>query len=240
MNPTRENCPAQAGRTRRARVIGNALDEGDGIMSYKRFVPVLELFLIVVVPFMTVGFDILEDTRAYNQLFDFATIENTIHRFKTDYAQSTRKGVFQHSEPKEYTKLWKLIQSYTHTPLRKERPYAITMLKVNNPQTVSLPYTAPDVVLIPESAPIVAVYQEFSDGTKIPGKDVVIVGTIADLERWFLNAKKTTRIVMNMSVSLLSILLGLFIHFGKKAEQQKGTESSNKSLHRIAQKSGSR
>jgi hypothetical protein len=189
---------------------------------------------------MTVGLDMLEGTRAYNQLFDFATIENTIHRFKTEYGQSTRRAISQHSEPKEYTKLWKLIQSYTHTPLRKERPYAISMLKVNNPQTVSLPYTAADVVLIPESTPIVAVYQEFADGTKIPGKDVLIVGTIADLERWFLNAKRTTRIVLNMSVSLFSILLGLCVHFGKKGEPQKSTESSNKTVHRIARKSGSR
>jgi hypothetical protein len=197
------------------------LDAEHGRMCYKRFIPLLELFLIVVVPFMTVGLDMLEDTRAYNQLFDFTTIENTIHRFKTNYAPPTQSAVFHHSEPKEYAKLWKLIQAYTHAPLRKERPYAITMLKVNNPQTVSLPYVAPDVVLIPESAPIVAVYQEFSDGTKIPGKDIVIVGTIADLERWFLNAKKATRIVMNMSLSLLSILLGLSVHFGKKKKEKK-------------------
>jgi len=209
-------------------------------MNYKRFVSLLELFLIVGIPFMTVGLDMLEDSRIYNQLFDFTTIDNTIYRFKTDYAQSIRRGVFEHSEPKEYRKLWKLIQTYTHTPLRKERPYAISMLKVNNPPKVSLPYTAPDVELIPDSAPIVAVYQEFSDGTKIPGKDVVIVGTIADLERWLLNAKKTIRIVMNMSVSLLSILLGLFIHFGKKAKSQRGTDSPNETVHRIAGKSCSR
>ena len=119
-------------------------------MSFKRFVSALELFLIVVVPFMTVGLDVLEDTRIYSQLFDFATIEDTIHRFKTEYTESPQRAVFEHSEPKEYKALWKLIRTYTHAPLRKERPYAISMLKVNNPQTVSLPYIAPDVVLIRE------------------------------------------------------------------------------------------
>ncbi len=204
-------------------------------MSYKRFVSVLELFLIIAVPFMTVGLDILEDTRIYNKMFDFATLENTIYNFKTDYAQSPKRAIFEHSEPQEYRTLWKLILTYTHAPLRKERPYAISMLKINNPQSVSLPYTAPDVVLIPESAPIVAVYQEFSDGTKIPGKNVIIVGTIADLERWFISDKKKIKIIANMSVSLVSILLGLVIHFGK-AKLEQGTDSANKSLHRIAQR----
>ena len=147
--------------------------------------------------------------------FDFDKVADTIYEFKSDYTQSKKRTIFKDSDGRKYTDLWKLIKSYTHAPLRTQQPYAISTLKINNPPTVSLPYNAPEVILIPESAPIVAVYYEFpkQDGAKVPGKDIIIVGTVADLQQWFLDAKKNIRIKINMMISLMSIVIGLFIHF---------------------------
>ena len=195
-------------------------------MNSNRFITILELFLIVVIPFMTAGLDLFEDSKIYNQLFNFTVIENTIYRFKTDYTNSMNRSIFK--DDSEFREIWKLIQAYTSAPLRSEPPYTISMLKVNNPQTVSLPYHAPDVILIPESAPIVAVYYEFpiKDGVKIPGKDIIIVGTIADLERWFFDAKKKIRITINMLISLMSIIFGLIIHIYTKGMMGSKEQSS--------------
>ena len=101
-------------------------------------------------------------------------------------------------------------------------------LKINNPQTVTLP-SSEEIKIIPDSSPIIAVYQEFSaEKNKVLRENIVVVGTITDLERWFLDAKKTIRIIMNMSISILSVFLGLFIHFSKKPKPLKATPNTEK------------
>jgi len=183
-----------------------------------KILPILEIFLIVVIPLLTTGLDLFENSKLYNHFFNFDKVSSAIDGFKSDYAQSKKSTIFKESDGKEFVDLWKLIKSYTHATIRSQEPYAISMLKINNPPTVSVPYNAPDVILVPESAPIVAVYFEFSKekDAKIPRKDIIIVGTVADIERWFLDKKKNIRITINMTISLMSILMGLFIHFAKK------------------------
>ena len=186
----------------------------------KKIIPILEIFLIVVIPLLTTGFDLFENKKLYEHYFGFDNIANAINGFKSDYAYLNKRTIFKNSDGDKFADIWKLIKSYTNAPIRSQQPYAISMLKIDNPPTVSPPCNAPAVILIPKSAPIVVVYNEFQnvDGAKIPCKDIIIIGTIADLERWFLDTKKNIRIKVNMMISLMSIFIGLFMDF--KNEQK--------------------
>jgi len=187
-------------------------------------VAVLEIFLIAIVPLFTAGLDLFENTRLYDKLNNFDIVEETINlRFSVNYQSETNSTIFKDKETKLYNVFWKFIKSHTPTELRDETPFAISMLGISNPSRVALPYDAPDITLIPDSVPIVAVYYEYSPqkNSLIPGKDIIIIGTIADLKRWLSDDKRNLRIKVNTIISLISITCGLFLIFMEKNKAKK-------------------
>ncbi len=207
-------------------------------MRIKKIIPVLQVFLIVVIPLLTTGLDLIDDSTLYTRFFGFDTIANVLYTLKADYTQSNQRTIYRDSNRKEFVSLWRLIKSYSNAPIRSEEPYCIGLLEVENPSKVTLPSYAV-ITLYPDSAPIVATYYEFPrvEGTKIPRKDIIVVGTIADLEKWLLTSKKNIRIKFNMIVSLISIVCGLLVHVhnkqdlsqdeGKNRKEEKGKKLSH-------------
>ena len=99
------------------------------------------------------------------------------------------------------------------------------MLAISNPPKVALPSKTTEVILIPDTSPVIAVYHEFfEDGEKIPSKDIIIIETINDFKNWLADNKQNLRIKINMLISILLITISLYVFFGHSKYSKKMSE----------------
>ena len=175
-------------------------------------ITILEIFLIVIIPSLTIGFDYFENSKLYNQVFGFSNIEKVmIEEFTKSHLNSDRKLISR--EDKEFNYAWKLIKSDTLVKLPNKLPKYIVRLGVKNaPYTPYINNT--QFILIPESVPIVVGYCDETEpfSPKCSWNDTIIVGTVEDFKNWISKKERNIRIKTNLFLSLLSIIMGSYIH----------------------------
>ena len=187
----------------------------------KKLVYFLELFLIVIVPLLSIGFDIFENSPEYNKIFGFLDIQKVMDSEFTS-AHLNPDRILLSREHSEFENVWNLIKTNTLIELPDEEPKYIMRLGVKNapysPWINDSKYT-----LIPESVPIIVGYCDESDpfNLKCDFNDAIIIGTVEDFKRWVLEKQHSIRIMTSLFLSIFSILLGVIIHFSKKSRRKK-------------------
>ncbi len=181
-------------------------------MIEKKLLFIIKIFLIVIIPLLTLGFGLFEKTSFYNFIFKFSNIENALlNKFVTNYNDPRNKTIKR--EDKEFNDIWKLIKANSSTDLDiYPTPYGISGFKINNVSTVTLP-SQEVVELIPDSAPIAALYCPIiSMDFACPEEKIIIFGTIQDLKNWHRVKKENLKIKLDLFFALLSISIGFYIH----------------------------
>lgn len=181
----------------------------------KKIITIVQIFLIAVIPLLTVGFDAFENTRIYKSIFHFDNLDYTIGvRWSTNYGEPVSYQINRYIEPEEFNAMWSLIKKNTLVKLPDKEPnwmyYASSenSLYVPWPENWSTPgYSMKKVRIIPESFPVVVTYN--CPAVSCQKEEVVFVGTIGDIKNWYNEEQRNIRINVNLFITLLSIFLGL-------------------------------
>jgi len=187
-------------------------------------VKLLEIFLILVIPILTVGLDIVDENYFFKNIFGLSAIEKTIdYRLTTQFGEPHQLTIDRRlaETSAEFERIWKLIKKNTKYPLLDEEPVFISRYAVENAPFSYIPNDNNDgrkqTVLIPESVPLGVVYcpptaQDVSSCT------AKIIGSVGDLRKWLNNEKRWLRIKADMILTITSMAIGfsLYINRSKK------------------------
>ncbi|GEM_PF-2755320 len=184
-------------------------------MKEKKLLFIIKIFLILIIPLLTLGFGLFEKTSFYNFVFKFSNIDTALlNKFVTNYNDPKNNAIKR--EDKEFNDIWNLIRANSNADLDiYPTPYGISGFKIDNVPTVTLP-SQEIVELIPDSAPIAALYCPIIPmNFKCPEEKIIIIGTIQDLKNWYKNERESLKIKLDLFFAILSIAIGLYIHFGE-------------------------
>jgi len=182
----------------------------------KKIIIIVQIFLIVIIPLLTVGFDAFENTRIYKSIFQFDNLDYTIGvRWSTNYGEHVSFQINRYNEAKEFNAMWNLIKKNTLVKLPDKEPNWIYYSMYENslyvpwPENWSTPGSSnvKKVRIIPESLPVVVTYN--CSAINCPLGEVVYVGTIGDIKNWYNEEQHNIRMGVNLSITFLSIFLGL-------------------------------
>jgi len=196
----------------------------------KKIVYVLEIFLIVIIPLLTVGFDFFENTKLYKSIFHFDRIEKAIGRWSTNYGPPVRGFINREYEREEFNDLWYLIRTNTYIELPDRKPYWISRIAIENAPYVRLPPNDTEVPIVPDSVPVFVGYcpeYELVQGI-CKKEDAVMVGTIEDIKRWYHEKQRKIRVSINLFITLISILMGLITLSANKIRSKTSEMSPKK------------
>lgn len=171
----------------------------------------LKIFLIAFIPILTLGFNVFEKTPWYSCLFSIHGVESAItKRLTTQYGDSHRLIIDRQHNKEEFDDLWKLILKYSDAKIPKNTPKVISRVAIENGAYVTIPKKG-KVILIPDSAPILALYcteQQVLRG-ECKGEDSLMIGTVGDIKQWLEKKRQTIRSTVDLILSVVSIVLGL-------------------------------
>ena len=119
----------------------------------------------------------------------------------------------------EFDHLWDLIHSYSTMNLPDTRPKLISRIALQNASYVVLPNRG-KVVLIPDSAPIIALYcsEQQLDNNECDGNKSVLVGTVGDIKDWLEQKQKRIGSSFDLILSIISVILGLVLELKPSKE----------------------
>lgn len=156
----------------------------------KKWLWILEIILLGVIPGLLIGFDYFEDSSPYNSLFNFEPIEKSIaYRFLSldqpygsDNQPDVRRILNKQLEPNDFYHVWSLIKRHTSVSLPNKEPQLISALAIQNAPYVTLP--GGQRILIPDSMPIGVgyCYEWQLVNATCKADDIVIVGTVGDFK----------------------------------------------------------
>lgn len=172
-----------------------------------------KIFLIAVIPVTILGFNAFEQTPIYSWIFDIHGVESAISkRLTTQFGDSHRLIIDRVNNEQEFDDLWKLIRAYSTTNLPDTMPQLISRLALENGPYVMIPNRG-KVVLIPDSAPVIALYCSKQQVTKgeCEGDKSLLVGTVGDIKDWLEKKQKRIRSTIDLILSVISIVLGLVL-----------------------------
>ena len=172
-----------------------------------------KIFLIAVIPIMILGFNAFEHTPVYSWIFDIHGVESAISkRLTTQFGDSHRLIIDRVNNEQEFDDLWKLIRSYSAISLPDRIPQIISRLALENGPYVMVPNKG-KVVLIPDSAPVIALYCSKQQVTKgeCEGDKSYLVGTVGDIKDWLEKKQKRIRSTIDLILSVISIVIGLVL-----------------------------
>jgi hypothetical protein len=174
----------------------------------------VKIFLIAVVPLVLLGWRNFEGTSLYAQLTGLSGVDTAIeNKLTTQYGPDKTKFVRLDVDETagEFKDLWSLAKMYSDADLSKGQPSFIARFAVSNATTISMP-GKPEVFLIPESVPVVAVYcPEFPANCK--GKDAVVLGNVRDIRAWRQARKDAVGAGADLILSIIAIVFGLLLEF---------------------------
>ncbi len=173
----------------------------------------LKIFLIAFIPILTLGFNVFEKTPLYSWLFSIHGVESAItKRLTTQYGDSHRLIIDRQRNKEEFNDLWKLILKNSDAKISRNSPKVISRVAIENGAYVTIPQKG-KVILIPDSAPILALYcteqQILRDECK--GEDSLMIGTVGDIKQWLEKKRQTIRSTVDLLLSVVSILFGLVL-----------------------------
>lgn len=172
-----------------------------------------KLFLIAVIPVTILGFNAFEQTPIYTWIFDIYGVESAISkRLTTQFGESHRLIIDRVNNELEFDHLWKLIRTYSTKNFPDTKPPFISRLGIDNGTYVMVPNRG-KVILIPDSAPVVAFYCSKQQITKGECKDdkAFLVGTVGDIKDWLEKKQKRIRSTIDLILSIISIAIGLLL-----------------------------
>ena len=178
----------------------------------------IKIFLIVIVPLFTLGFNVFEKTKLYTYVFHIAGVESAInYKLTTQYGDAERLSISLQNNQSEFEDIWRLIKSNTEYPLPDGVPIFISRFALNNAAFVNIPNNggSKKVILIPDSVPVATMYCT-QNAKDISGCDGRVIGSVGDIKKWLENKKSTLRIMVDFFITLTSITLGLLSIFADK------------------------
>lgn len=172
---------------------------------------ILKIFLIAIIPLLTLGFSVFEKTPLYSWIINIHGVESALSkRLTTQYGDSHRLILKRQQNKEEFDDLWKLVLKYSDAEISRHNPILISRMAIENGAYVITPQKN-KVVLIPDSVPVVALFcteQQLSRG-ECKGKDSIIVGTVGDVKQWIEKKRQVFRSTVDLILSIVSILFGL-------------------------------
>lgn len=172
-----------------------------------------KIFLIAIIPVIVMGFNVFEKTPIYSWIFDIHGVESAIaKRLTTQFGDSHRLIIDRLNNEQEFDDLWKLVRSYSEINLPDTMPQLFSRLALENGPYVMIPNRG-KVVLIPNSAPVIALYcseQQVTEGA-CTGDKSIFVGTVGDIKDWLRQKQKRIRSTIDLILSVVSIILGLVL-----------------------------
>jgi hypothetical protein len=175
----------------------------------------LKLFLLAVIPILTLGFNVFEKTALYSSLFRLKGAESAISEKLTTQYGDPKKLVVERDDSPEFEDLFSLIRQYTAAKLPDGLPDVITRLGVDNGTSVMLPGERKLVILIPESVPIYCLYglKPKFPATPVSVDKQIRIGSVGDLKAWVERRRRNIRSWVDIAISITSIILGLVVEF---------------------------
>jgi hypothetical protein len=171
----------------------------------------LKVFLLGVVPLATLGFNVFEGTSIYAWLVGVRGVERALTtKLTTQYGEAHRMFIDPRSSPEEFNHLWALARRYSSAILPDAPPLTIARLAIENGAFVEVPNRG-RVILIPDSAPIFAVWCPESElaAKKCKETDAIMLGTVSDVREWSAKRSRAVHSTIDLIVTVLSIVLGL-------------------------------
>jgi len=169
--------------------------------------------LIAVIPVIILGFNAFEQTPFYSWVFDIHGVESAISkRLTTQFGDSHRLIIDRVNNEQEFDDLWKLFRSYSAANFPDTMPQLFSRLALENGPYVMIPNRG-KVVLIPDSAPVIALYcskQQVTEG-ECEGDKSILVGTVGDIKDWLGQKQKRIRSTIDLILSVVSIIFGLVL-----------------------------
>jgi hypothetical protein len=170
----------------------------------------LKIFLIVVIPLIVMGFNIFERTPIYKHLIGTAHVERAVKtRLLTQYDKPGQLILKRGDDQNEFDSVWRLIRANTSAKLPDKLPHLISRVAVENGAFVTLP-TGRKAVLIPEATPLFAFFCP-RPTENCPDHEAIMVGSVGELGKWAQEREKTYRLARDVSVSFISIFVGLLL-----------------------------
>ncbi len=183
----------------------------------------LTVFLVVVVPLLTFGYDLFEGTALYSWLFSLYGVESAVsEKLTTQFGDPKRLVIDRNRDKKEFMDLWELIRTYSNAKIPDDIPQIISRVAIENGTYVTIPRHG-KVVLIPNSVPVLAFYCSWMEVQRgdCRGDDAILVGTIGDIKEWTQLKRKNLRLIFNLIITIISVSFGFLVQFLFPKERKK-------------------
>ncbi len=186
----------------------------------KYVINLIEIFLIVITPFVVIGFNFLEEFGVLKHLTGLTSAERTSN-YSLATQWNTAEKTMIYPDNTDYNSTWELIEKNYNGKLPTGKPTFISRFAVNNAPYAYLPDNDGGTerrkkILTPGGVPIAI---GFCQSDKISECDVKIIGTLDDLRSWVTQEEKSYKFRFDLLISLISILLGLYLHKTKYARE---------------------
>jgi hypothetical protein len=162
-----------------------------------------------VIPVIVLGFNFFERTPGYKKLIGISYVEKALKtKLLTQYGDRGRRILSRELDPDEFKQVWSVIRENSSAKFPGTEPHIISRVAIEGGSYVTI---VPDkkVVLIPDSTPIYVFFCHYIEGC--PFDKTILAGTIGDLRQWIQDKAKAVRLKVDVFVSLISVILGLFI-----------------------------
>jgi len=181
-----------------------------------------EIILLLVIPFLTLGFNFFESTFVYQNIIGIKGIGYAINIKLQGVSYDSAFQQFMVSpSDKEFYNIWKMIRNNSSASLPKNFvPKYISVVGPNQMPYVN--FVGKNFYLVTESVPVVVLDCDLTLGVTFEKSDCQInknayyVGTLQDIKSWTQETKDRWRTVFNSIFACISILFG-FILISKKA-----------------------
>jgi len=173
----------------------------------------LKVFLIGVVPMVTLGFNVFEKTPLYSRLLSIHGVESAItNRLTTQYGDPHRLIIDRQHNKEEFDDLWELVLKYSSSKLSQKIPNLISRVDIENGTYVTIPQKG-KVILIPDSVPVFAMYcsEQQLVNKECKGADSMMIGTVGDIKEWLAKRRWNMRSTVDLILSVVSVILGLIM-----------------------------
>lgn len=181
-----------------------------------RTITAIKIFLIIIVPALTIGFNFLENTSFYNWFFGFLGAEKAVnYKMTTQYDGTNHLQISDQSDEKEFQDLWKIIKINTSYDLPESKtPTFISRFAIDNGSYVDVPYgsTTKRIILVPDSVPVGVAYCPEGENN-IANCEMKVVGNVENLKDWILNARNKVRFKVGAFTGISSALFGFLLFY---------------------------
>ena len=203
----------------------------EAVKNTLRFIVSPETLLIFIIPLLTFGFNIFENSPLYEKIIGTENVSVIVNQklLGLDFKGNRNHWLYSSTTKTDFDYIWKIVKKNTSTKfplqLTTQTPVFLGISATRDTPSVVLPKpnnSSETLFLVPDSVPVfVGFCSVYTNGPSdcVFEENMFIIGTVSDVKKWVQDTKDDYRRIIDSFFAITSAILGVIIILSKGKEE---------------------